>query len=290
MKGSDPEVFIVNDKNYCVPPVYFRLNELIEVQDNSNEQHPVFYKDDRIKIIEDGSAFEFNTKPTDDPHEYYDIVQHGINILNKIIPSEYKVSVSPVVKFSLSKFVYDNHLKPFYEYCCRFGCDPDIDIYSGLYCQQVNASKIKERYGGGHIHISSNNDYNIKESSGIPELNDNVIKQTKLFDIVLGNAFVLQSKIPGLDIARQKYYGRPGKIRIQNYGNTYGIEYRTPSNSWITNLDSIELMFSAVDLALELYNLPESNGIISRYLKRSINNILTFNKSDSEKVWTELFK
>ena len=58
--GSDPEVFVIN-KTYklSIPPIYFIINELINPIDNSDINHPVFYKDNDIKIIADGAAFEF---------------------------------------------------------------------------------------------------------------------------------------------------------------------------------------------------------------------------------------
>lgn len=285
--GSDPEVFVIN-KTYklSIPPIYFIINELINPIDNSDINHPVFYKDNDIKIIADGAAFEFNTRPTNNYIDYYNIIQKGINILQNMIPEKYAVFVKPVVKFDLDKIVTDLSLMPLYQYACRFGCDRDIDIYSGLYSREVDATNIKNRFGGGHIHISSSNDYEFDKYKNDPH-NPNVIKQVKLFDIFIGNAFVLQSKYTYYDKNRQKYYGRPGKIRIQNYGNCYGIEYRTPSNSWINNIESIETMFNYANLSLDIYNSGDSDYIIDKYLNISIKNILSFDKESAKNILKE---
>lgn len=281
MKGSDPEIFIVDNNNICIPPIHLLINDKIEQIGYTDKNRPVFYKDSLIKIIEDGAAFEFNTKPTDNAEEYFDIITHGIEMLSRILYKVpyYKIVVSPVIKFNLSTIVLNKMLLPQYEYACRFGCDPDIDIYSGKYSAEIDAKKIKHRFGGGHIHISSDIAYKNM---------DDVINQVKLFDILIGNAFVVQSKVLELEKMRQKFYGRPGKIRLQNYENgETGIEYRTPSNSWITNLDSIKLIFESVDKALELYRKNNYQELIERFLDISINNILTFNKEKAKEVLDE---
>lgn len=281
MIGSDPEIFLINDNGICVPPIHLVLNKQIEVIGRNDKERPVFFKDDLIKIIEDGAAFEFNTKPTSNPYEYFDIINYGLEKLNTLFRGNYKIVISPVVNFNLSSIVFDSSLLPHYQYACRFGCDPDIDIYSGKYSKEINANKINQRFGGGHVHISSDIVY--KDMS-------NIVNQVKLFDILIGNAFVVQSKMFELEKLRQKFYGRPGKIRLQSYENGQtGIEYRTPSNSWITNLDSIRLIFDSVNKALELYKENNFYELIEKYLSVSINNILTFNQNEAKKILDECF-
>lgn len=274
--GSDPEVFVTKN-GYCIPPIHLIINnEIGEIGKTPDKGRPIFYKDDVIKIIEDGSAMEFNTKPTDDPYEYYDIIQHGLDVLRKLVPQSYDITVLPAVKFNLARIVFDNQLFPLYEYSCRFGCDPDLDIYSGKYSRTVDAKRIKNRFGGGHLHIS-----------GMDLDNMDITTLVELFDIFIGNTFVLQSPYPEYEKIRQQYYGRPGKIRIQHYPNNItGIEYRTLSNSWITNLDSIKLMFEAATAAID--NYPNAQDIINKFLEISIKNILTFNKENAKEILCQL--
>lgn len=280
MKGSDPEIFLLNENDICVPPIHLILNEQIEVIGYNNKYRPIFYADNLIKIIEDGAAFEFNTKPVENAEEYFEIINYGLEKLNGLFKGNYKISVTPAVNFNLSSIVYNSSLLPQYDYACRFGCDPDIDIYSGKYSAEIDARNIFNRFGGGHIHISSDIEYKSMVD---------IVNQTKIFDILIGNAFVVQSKLPELEKIRQKYYGRPGKIRIQNYGDCTGIEYRTPSNSWITNLDSIKLIFDSVDKSLEIFRKGDYKNMIKLYLNKSIKNILNFDRENALKVLNECF-
>jgi len=277
--GSDPEVFArpIGEK-YCVPPIFFIQNNLLKVIEDDDTDHPVMYKDDKVKIISDGSAFEFNITPENYPDNFYNNFSNGVNILNEMLtPLGYEVYHSPIIPFFLEKIITDTALLSMYAFSCRFGCDPDIDIYSGMYSKSVDASKIKTRFGGGHIHINYPHNR---------ELTEDIINQVKIFDILLGNTFVKNSPTPVEDKGRQKYYGRPGKIRLQSYSDgSTGIEYRTPSNSWLKSLESVTTMFQAVEKSLSITDIHD---VINQYLNTAINNILKFNQKEA-KALCEMF-
>ena len=43
---------------------------------------------------------------------------------------------------------------------------------------------------------------------------------------------------------RREYYGMPGLFRPKKYGLIGGVEYRTPSNLWLADKESIEAMMT----------------------------------------------
>jgi len=268
--GTDPEVFIVNDGGWCIPPValkedynldYLRAKTLLEDED--------------WKIIEDGAATEINIAPSDNVSEIFDRLGRAYNAVQKLAESfKLKAVVYPTVPFDLKKY-WQKRGENFRD-CVRFGCDPDLDIYSGEYSVETDSSKIPERYGGGHIHMQAplNN----------PTLFEEIFYHaTRLMDILVGNTGVAINR-PSNDWveaekSRLKYYGRPGKIRLQDYGNNLrGIEYRVPSNFWITD-DKIgnallTLMNSVYNLCLNPSDASEilNSGDVDNIPK----NILTF--------------
>jgi len=277
--GSDPEVFAVNSYNECIPPSIIRFYGLPTLGFSDKEKkHPLFYNSKHIKIIEDGAAFEFNISPSNTAKEVYKKVEEGKNILSDILSDfNLKVYDRPVVKFNPDILVINGNIDEYIQWCCRFGCDIDLDIYSGKYSVDIDASNIMKRFAGGHLHISpvDHNNYEIV---------------TKLLDIYCGNTFIYNTPYPEEEKQRQEFYGRPGKIRLQTYSNkVQGIEYRTPSISWLSNIETVENMINMATKAIEIsYNREESLNIIGKYLQKSIDNILTFNKEKAGEILCQL--
>jgi len=295
--GSDPEVFCVNSLGECIPPVILRklgmpfttkhLNKNLTTSsiESDREKHPVFAETSSYKIIEDGAAFEINTKPTKDTLEYYSMISNAIGHLENLVRKfGYSITIKPAVIFNPEILYIDGVLDSYANYCVRFGCDPDLDIYSGLYSKEVDASNINKRFGGGHIHIS-----NIDT--------DRYFEIGRLMDIILGNAFISSLETEEevyLEKDRHEFYGLPGKLRIQTYSkkdNIKGIEYRTPSNLWIKDLGKIGKMFTATSLLLKVIdNLEKFSGpLIETYLESSIKNILEVRVDDSASIMRKVY-
>ena len=284
--GTDPEFFVTNSAGICIPPALLKYNKSLETfgfsdpEDVPEEEkrHPIYYKDDELLIIEDGAAFEFTVTPSKEPYELYYKVARGKEILKNLVsPLGLSVYDKPAVSFDPQVLFINGVLNEYLMWSCRFGCDRDLDIYSGAYSENVDASLITQRFGGGHFHISPIEHYKYPLVA-------------RLFDIFLGSTFISFTKYPEEEKARQKFYGRPGKIRLQTYkNNVEGIEYRPPSNSWLSNLDTVKLMFNSAKSALTLAeDENKSINFLDKYLDRVINNMLTFNQEDSKLVLSEL--
>jgi len=159
--------------------------------------------------------------------------------------------------------------------CVRFGCDPDIfPKYYKLMdfekedCKIIDASNHEYRYAGGHIHIqnmSSNSDIYL----------DNIELAPIIFDFFVGTNNVILERpatILSQEKARLKYYGRPGRIRIQKYNDKVnGIEYRPPSNHWLNDMYHINSILSSAGIAA---NIIENDGA-KKFFETFKDNIIT---------------
>lgn len=235
--GTDPECFAAYEKDgklYALPPYYFRKN--LSVKASDDERHPVFIEGNFFKAHEDGAAFEFGITPSFDPKELFEKIQAATTTVNESILREFPehclptLQFVPTIGFEIER--WKNMPEDFFM-STRFGCDPDEDEFNlSAKCKVVDASTHPYRYGGGHLHVSGS-----KKIAQDPHM------AVRCMAITAGLAAVAFSPVPDLERDRTFLYGRPGKFRFQNYGArnpfgpayAYGIEYRTPSNTWAGN-------------------------------------------------------
>jgi hypothetical protein len=280
--GGDPEIFSVNKDGECIPPVLLRDNGMqtfgFADHDAEEPRHPIFYKDDKVTIHEDGAAFEFTHKPSYKFMDLYDTFSHGKEVLSKLLlPYNLEVYTKPTVRFNSQVLAINGVIEAYRLYCVRFGCDQDIDIYSGKFSKEVDASKIMARFAGGHIHVSP-----------IPHTYSGAFG--RLADIFMGNTFIYNTPYPDEERQRQEFYGSPGRIREQTYpGKIQGIEYRTPSVSWLKDKETVSMMGKATNMAYDIvFNPDKAMDIMDKYLEESISNIINFDRENSETILTKL--
>ena len=120
-----------------------------------------------------------------------------------------------------------------------FGCDPDYNAYTG---QENPKPKGPEglRTCGGHIHIGYSNPDK--------ETNTGIIL---LMDRELGTQSVLDDS----DSRRRLLYGKAGAHRHK----PYGVEYRTLSNYWIFDYESILKVIQKLAI---LFNVTEHEQVV----------------------------
>jgi hypothetical protein len=262
--GTDPEVFVVDENESCIPPASLREDHGYEFLDEIT-----LVQEDDWKIIEDGAATEINVDPSSDLGILYDRITRAIEGVRKFASDTFGlgVKVSPTVKFDTEKF-WEGRGEEF-RTCVMFGCDPDLDIYSGEYSPEIAADEVPERFGGGHIHMQApENDNDLFENT--------YYYTTRLMDILVGSTAVAIKRDSGDLIAeelkRLQYYGRPGKIRLQNYNTgVKGIEYRTPSNFWIRDKESANLLLTLMNSVFNLTQHPaDASKILEANWHRSV--------------------
>jgi hypothetical protein len=282
--GSDPEFFAVYNKNgeeYCVPPVYFHkylgVNHIIE-----DKKHPVFIQTkDGVIIHQDGAAFEFGIPVFKSAKECQFYINQGLEELNNLVSKfGFEVYTKPVVKFDPERFYRDQD-RDFKE-CVIFGCDRDWDAfdYQNYNSDVFSVETHPYRYGGGHLHIS-----------GDDSLKDLFLPAIQLLALYCGNYFIANTPYPEQEKIRAFHYGKPGKFRPQRYKDgTVGVEYRTPSNSWLSlNENLMEGMLEHAKMALEtLHNVEKAKRLMNQFAEITINTIVTSDQEKAKSILAEL--
>jgi len=292
--GTDPEIFIavkdsqtkydefVRDEFVIIPPVLFESGDLKILEEHA--KHPIIFRNDIGKVIMDGSATELNFfHPFDTPGEMFDGVHHLLNDFEAFVgEAGLEVSKHPVINFDYRKY-WKEGLDPesLMFQAMIFGCDRDEDAFnSDWVCDTIDARTHPYRYGGGHIHLS-----NSPVISKYPKI------AIEMLALTIGNFCIVNSPYPDLDKIRSKYYGKPGKFRYQNYPDgSNGVEYRTPSNSWLSYEKKTFLeMMEWIDVALFLVENKElGEEVLDNMYMPTLMAITEVNKEISNQVLDEI--
>jgi len=262
--GTDPEVFVVDNDGQCIPPAALREDFGVNFVDEKT-----ILEEDDWKIIEDGAATEINIMPSNNIDTINDRIYRALRGIKSFVAENFDLNttVYPTVPFDTKKY-WEERDESFRD-CVRFGCDPDLDVYSGQFSKEIAADNVPERFGGGHIHMQAPLD-------DLAFFEDKYFHVARLMDILVGNTCVAIKRPDKnwyeAEMKRLKFYGKPGKIRLQEYPDgTKGIEYRTPSNFWITNPN---VTFSLLTLMNSVFSLSQNPEDASHFLEdeNAVNN------------------
>lgn len=276
--GADPEVFIVGKD--MVETQFGNLPKLIPpqslIQDHGVateiiKDKVVLTKSDKYQWSEDGAAIEMQMSPATDFVTFRSTVQAGLLGLQQFLKgfgmSVYK---NPLAVFDLDEY-WNNRDESFRE-CVIFGCDPDMfpELYVDIGLdeednEEVDVSNHKYRYGGGHIHIQA------------PENDPEVFMRNWpeaaiVFDFTAGLANVVKKRAPRVEkqeMARLDYYGRPGRIRLQEYdpkNGVFGIEYRVLSNYWVGNPSFMNRLLMTLDFAARILEKERGEEFVEEFM------------------------
>jgi hypothetical protein len=267
--GTDPEVgatYLKDGKKYVQPAPFFRLELGVETQ-KTNTKHPVYYSQFGCEVIEDGVAFEFIVPPTRDPEVMFEHIEHCWSRLGDLLSKEgYTAATEPALNYEVERFL---DVPDEYKMCLVFGCDPDKDaILPNYVCDTIDALRHPYRYFGGHFQIGC------VDPRGRKLIQMHYAPFIQLCSIFIGNLVMSKARHVELEQIRAQLYGQPGRYRIQ----PHGIEYRTPSNSWIHNQRTIAAMFRGAKRAFELLQNPKKGKeVIGEYLPATITALSTAN-------------
>lgn len=234
----------------------------------------------RGKVIRDGIQVEFNPLSGSSLEELSDNLKTTFRYLQDFLneggnPDGVKLSFEPVVKIS------QKELRSLSPESRRFGCSPSFNIY-GPKQVGVDGTKYQFRSAGGHLHFSLPKTlWNHKNIDHRAEL-------VSIFEPLVGIASVLLDRSEG-QVERRKHYGRAGEYRLPRYG----VEYRTPSNFWLKDLQLMQYMFGLGAYAIELLSKSKygHTGIVE--LQAGINYseiqeiIDTSDVEGADDVWTK---
>lgn len=217
--GADPEVFLQDMVGNPVSSIG---------KIGGTKYNPLFIRDG-IYLQEDNVTVEYNIPPCNTAAEF---IKHNTTALEiikeKAKALNLKINIAAAVKMPMKE------LKDPRSWV--FGCEPDFNVWEMEYNPKPVVSNW--RAAGGHIHI------------GFDGTNIQKVNITKYLDTTLGAILSFLDT----DTQRKKMYGTAGSIRFK----PYGLEYRTPSNYWLTHPFLMRLAF---DLAA--YSVQQIDGNIA---------------------------
>lgn len=270
MFGCDPEVFAVVNGKAISPAMMEKFSGIKILETDMSEKHPVYIKNNDFSWMQDGVAWELTIRhPIKTAKEMHSILNNSLQCLEEYFSklnykgdgiSLFKQPVVDIDPFEYYPFLNENKIHQGF----IFGCDPDRDAIVPEYrCKEMDVFTHLFRYGGGHIHIS-----------GAEELQKYILIAVKLLAITVGNFCVMNSPFPDAEKQRATTYGRPGRYRPQRYpSGEFGVEYRSPSNSWISfSEDKIEELFSWVNKAVYYLQNPD---IGTKIIKENLDNTVS---------------
>lgn len=243
--GADPEFaagYVKDGELNILPPVFLRSERGAKFEDNGS--HPIFARYGETLVHEDGAAFEMSTPPSSNWRDIFDSIAYAKERFAVDVLSNYSDDCDSEL-YSLPAMKYDVErwagCGPEWDMATRFGCDQDFDVFNTKAKHTVLDAKMHPwRYMGGHIH-----------ASGIPEIEQAPLIAIRCMVLTVGLASIAYSDVPDLEKERLFLYGRPGKFRIQKYSSGItGIEYRTPSTRWTSNVEMAEKIFSWAEVGL----------------------------------------
>lgn len=229
--GCDPEVFVQRNGKAI------SAHGLIP----GSKKEPFPTANGAVQV--DGLALELNTTPVDlDDFQGFntnvvkqiaclrDMVNEGKEPKDRI-----NLALRPVMDFD------QEVLDAAPEEAKELGCDPDFSAYTMEANPRPNGT-VNFRTGAGHIHIGWGADIPVENKQHM-EICAGFIKA---LDCTVGLFMTVIDREP----RRRDLYGKAGAFRPKSYG----VEYRTPSNVWIKNAATRELVHYLVKKAVDWHS------------------------------------
>jgi hypothetical protein len=224
--GADPELFVRKDGK---PVSAYGL-----IKGTKAEPFPV--PNGAYQV--DGMAVEFNVDPTPLMGNNFstfdsritDVVSSLRKAVKDVDPRN-TLNIIPVQEFS------EEYLAAQPIAAKDLGCDPDYNAYTGEVNPRPNG-EVLFRTAAGHIHIGWGSDIPVDHPDHI-EICRNAVKR---LDGYVG----LFMTIIDSESRRRELYGKAGAFRPK----PYGVEYRTPSNVWLSHVGRRRAIFELCQLAV----------------------------------------
>ncbi len=213
--GADPEMFIKNSDGTFIASCG-------KIGGTKEEPMPLGVG----AVQEDNVSVEFNIPPSITKVEFVNNLSAVISEIEEkfIHPMGCELSIVPSAIFSQEELAHPA--------AQVFGCDPDFNVYTKESNPRPEGIQ-GLRTAGGHIHVGWDN----------PTDNQRFLL-VKAMDITLG----LPSLFIDDDVQRRTMYGKAGAHRIKDYG----VEYRTLSNFWIRNKETMQWAYEGAVKAIAL--------------------------------------
>lgn len=213
--GCDPELVLMNPNS----GEYVSAEGIVP----GNKLNP--HKVNKGTIQVDGFAAEIGIDPASSAEEFADNVETVLEELKKYTGGYLHVFEDSVI---FSDAVYKAQSDKGKE----LGCDPDYCAYTGGINKSPVPNPISFRTFAGHIHVGWGKDMDITDPGHFAD----AIAVAKQMDWSLGVPNVVMNP----NSKRRVLYGQAGAFRVKSYG----MEHRTPDNSWLRSRNYMKLMFN----------------------------------------------
>lgn len=196
--GADPELFLIRDGQL--------ISGIDKIGGTKAEPRKLF--NDLYAVQEDNVSWEYNIPPSTTPEAF---TAHNMFMLGYLASeaAKHKCGLAIVPSGEFSDAELDHPMAHV------FGCDADFDAWHLTTNPKPFSENKRLRSAGGHIHV------------GIEADKLRKVELIRALDVILG--VVLNWMEPANE--RAQLYGKPGAMRMK----PYGVEWRTPSNFWLTN-------------------------------------------------------
>lgn len=228
--GADPELFIMDKK----------AKKLISAAGlfpgTKEAPHPVMHG----AIQVDGMAAEYNILPASTAEEF--ILNH-LSVLRSLRDSikennpdlDFDFVFKPVAEFG-AEYIAEQS-----EVARALGCTPDYNAWEGGKPNPTPDAEMPFRTASGHIHLGWTKDQDVND----PEHLEACCMMAKQLDCYVG------AKVMNIEDAdghkRRELYGKAGAFRPKSYG----MEYRTPSNVWLSSTLTMKRVFEYARIAFD---------------------------------------
>lgn len=250
--GTDPE-FMLKDRSGNI------VSAIPVIQRDKHD--PIVLSDDGVKVYFDNTMIETNTVPAGSRDGFVSNIRETFKLIQGVLGNDFDIAAIPSNYFSEDECLHPDAMIA--------GCNPEFCAYAQEACFPPDFVD-SFRSAGGHIHIGRSDFEKYDEDAAEDEnvfLLSVASKQSmiKYMDIFVGCPLTLIDD-SAASVERKRLYGKAGRFRP----TPYGVEYRTPSNYWLSAPATAELIWDLTMLALEAC---EANSVEAADFDRAFNAI-----------------
>lgn len=237
--GADPEVFIVD----TVKNTFISAHDIIPGTKKKPMDLDKSFRYVGVKGLAcqaDGTALEINIPPAYSSYNFLYYLGTALALTaNRYLKPGQRLCATPVARYDQQYF------KTLPASALELGCDPDYDAWNGGKAnpRPTSLPNPYARTGAGHIAVG----WRSKEAlaDDVFEANhfNDCIMMVQMMDLIHDEIAPLHEDKD--DEYRRGLYGKRGAFRPK----PFGVEYRTPSNSWLRSTVAAENMYNAAIMA-----------------------------------------
>lgn len=235
--GSDPELFIINEKTKKV------VSSIGLIPGEKGDPWVGEDMPNGFGLETDNIVAEFNIPPAMDMTSFINNIEYMKQYIDRFVKN---INPDLGILCAASKNVDKSELQS--PQAKLFGCDVDFNAYTQEPNPKPKGNRTNLRSCGFHIHIGYRNN-NI----------DTSVALVKYLDAYLG----VPSILIDTDKKRRSLYGKAGCFRL----TSYGVEYRVLSSAMMKDTETLQFVWNQTMKAImafnEVFHLPPEELVVS---------------------------